>query len=99
MTLELSIGDYVLSGGEPVAAVPTDAVVRLLPGAIGDEQSADRQLPRRVARPSRYTRPANYNGWEVPEILGPVTTLLLRSGWKSKPTNDQARRPDLLKKI
>ena len=92
VTLELSIGDYVLSGGELAAAVLTDAVVRLLPGAIGDEQSAlTDSFQDELLAPPVYTRPANYNGWEVPKSFGPVTTLPLRSGWKNKPTNGPKR--------
>ena len=69
-TEELSIGDYVLSGGEPAALVVIDAVVRLLPGALSDHESAagDSFYDGRLA-PPEYTRPAEYRGMEVPEVL------------------------------
>ncbi|HWO89180.1 MAG TPA: tRNA (guanosine(37)-N1)-methyltransferase TrmD [Gemmatimonadales bacterium] len=69
-TEEVSIGDYVLSGGEPAALVVVDAVVRLLPGALGDHESAsgDSHYDGLLAPPS-YTRPAVYRGMEVPEVL------------------------------
>jgi tRNA (guanine37-N1)-methyltransferase len=78
-TLELSIGDYVLSGGELAAAVVVDVVTRLLPGALGDERSAveesfTRAADARVARGGildcpHWTRPADFRGWKVPEPL------------------------------
>ncbi len=67
---EISIGDFVLTGGELVAAMITDSMVRLLPGAIGDEQSAlSDSFQDNLLAPPVYTRPANYKGWEVPAIL------------------------------
>ena len=70
ITKEVSIGDYVLTGGELAAAVMSDAIVRLLPGAIGDEQSAlSDSFQDNLLAPPVYTRPAEYKGWEVPEIL------------------------------
>jgi tRNA (guanine37-N1)-methyltransferase len=70
ITMEISIGDYVLTGGELAAAVIADAVVRLLPGAIGDEQSAlSDSFQDGLLAPPVYTRPAEYNGWKVPDIL------------------------------
>lgn len=70
VTRELSIGDYVLTGGELPAMVMTDAIVRLLPGAIGDEQSAlSDSFQDNLLAPPIYTRPAEYKGWKVPEIL------------------------------
>ncbi len=70
ITKEISIGDYVLTGGEIAAAAITDAVVRLIPGVIGDDQSAlsDSFQDDLLAAPI-YTRPADYKGWKVPEIL------------------------------
>ena len=70
ITREISIGDYVLTGGELPAAVITDAIVRLIPGAIGDEQSAlsDSFQDGLLSAPV-YTRPSDYKGWKVPEIL------------------------------
>ena len=70
ITKEISIGDYVLTGGEMPAAIITDAIVRLLPGAIGDEQSAlTDSFQDNLLEPPIYTRPADYNGWTVPPIL------------------------------
>lgn len=70
VTREISIGDYVLTGGELPAAVITDAVVRLIPGVLGDEQSAlSDSFQDNLLAPPIYTRPANYKGWEVPEVL------------------------------
>jgi len=70
ITKEISVGDYVLTGGEPAAAVICDAVVRLLPGALGDESSAlSDSFQDNLLAPPVYTRPAEFNGWKVPEIL------------------------------
>lgn len=70
VTRELSIGDYVLTGGEIPAAVIADAVVRLIPGAIGDEQSAlSDSFQDNLLAPPVYTRPAEYRGWRVPDVL------------------------------
>jgi len=70
ITREISIGDYVLTGGELAAAVIIDSVVRLVPGVLGDEQSAlSDSFQDGLVAPPVYTRPANYNGWEVPGIL------------------------------
>lgn len=70
VTKEISIGDYVLTGGELPAVIITDAIVRLLPGVIGDEQSAlSDSFQDSLLEPPVYTRPASYNGWDVPEIL------------------------------
>ena len=70
ITREISIGAYVLTGGELPAAIITDAIVRLIPGAIGDEQSAlSDSFQDNLLAPPVYTRPADYNGWKVPEIL------------------------------
>ncbi len=70
VTREISIGDYVLTGGELPAAVITDAVVRLLPGVIGDEMSAfSDSFQDNLLAPPIYTRPADYKGWKVPDIL------------------------------
>lgn len=70
ITREISIGDYVLTGGELAAAVMTDTIVRLIPGVIGDEQSAlsDSFQDNMLSAPI-YTRPADYKGWKVPEVL------------------------------
>jgi len=70
ITKEISIGDYVLTGGELAAAIISDAVIRVMPGAISDEQSAlSDSFQDNLLAPPVYTRPAVYKGWEVPEIL------------------------------
>ncbi len=70
ITKEISIGDFVLTGGELPAAIMTDAIVRLIPGAIGDEQSAlSDSFQDHLLAPPVYTRPAEYKGWKVPDIL------------------------------
>lgn len=70
ITREISVGDFVLTGGEIPAAMMTDAIVRLLPGAIGDETSAlSDSFQDNLLAPPVYTRPADYKGWKVPEIL------------------------------
>ena len=70
ITKEISIGDYVLTGGELAAAVVADSIIRIIPGVISDEQSAlSDSFQDNLLAPPVYTRPANYNGWEVPEVL------------------------------
>ena len=70
ITREISIGDYVLTGGELPAAIMRDAIVRLIPGAIGDEQSAlSDSFQDNLLAPPVYTRPAEYKGWRVPDVL------------------------------
>ncbi|MGN0186185.1 MAG: tRNA (guanosine(37)-N1)-methyltransferase TrmD [Paludibacteraceae bacterium] len=70
ITREITIGDYVLTGGELPAAIVTDAIVRLIPGALGDEQSAlSDSFQDNLLAPPVYTRPADFNGWKVPDIL------------------------------
>lgn len=70
ITREITIGDYVLTGGELPAAVVVDAIVRLIPGALGDEQSAlSDSFQDGLLAPPVYTRPAEFNGWKVPDIL------------------------------
>ena len=70
ITREISIGDFVLTGGEMPAALMTDAIVRLIPGAIGDEMSAlSDSFQDNLLAPPVYTRPAEYKGWKVPDIL------------------------------
>lgn len=100
ITKEISIGDYVLTGGELAAAVIADAVVRILPGAIGDEQSAlsDSFQDNLLAAPV-YTRPAEYNGWRVPDILLSGHEAKIKE-WELQQSFErtQALRPDLLKK-
>ena len=68
---EIRIGDYVLTGGEPAAAVIADSLIRLLPGVLGNEESfldESHAVPGQLGYP-QYTRPQNYRGWEVPEVL------------------------------
>ncbi|MFY0689840.1 MAG: tRNA (guanosine(37)-N1)-methyltransferase TrmD [Cyclobacteriaceae bacterium] len=99
ITREISIGDYVLSGGELAAMVLADAVIRLIPGVLNDETSAlTDSFQDGLLAPPVYTRPAVYNGWEVPEILqsgheGKINDW--RHEQSVKRTED--RRPDLLK--
>ena len=70
VTKEISIGDYVLTGGELAAAIISDAVIRVMPGAITDEQSAlSDSFQDNLLAPPVYTRPAEYKGWKVPDIL------------------------------
>lgn len=70
ITKEISIGDYVLTGGELAAAIISDAVIRVMPGAISDEQSAlSDSFQDNLLAPPVYTRPAEYKGWKVPDIL------------------------------
>lgn len=70
ITREISVGDYVLTGGELPAAIITDAVIRLLPGVLGDEESAlTDSFQDGLLSPPLYTRPADYKGWKVPEVL------------------------------
>jgi tRNA (guanine37-N1)-methyltransferase len=98
ITLEISIGDYVLSGGELAAAVLTDALVRLVPGVIGDEMSAlTDSFQDGLLAPPVYTRPAEYNGWKVPEVLlsGDHKKIMV---WEEEQAlkRTKERRPDLL---
>jgi tRNA (guanine37-N1)-methyltransferase len=95
---EISIGDYVLTGGELAAAVITDSVVRLLPGAISDETSAlSDSFQDGLLAPPVYTRPAEYKGWKVPAILlsGHAAKI---DQWKHEQSLERTRRlrPDLL---
>lgn len=101
VTHEVSIGDYVLSGGELGAAVLTDAIVRLIPGVISDGMSAlTDSFQDGLLAPPVYTRPAEYKGMKVPEILLSGNTLKIED-WKSEQAwqRTQERRPDLIKKI
>ena len=100
ITREISIGDYVLTGGELAAAVITDAVVRLVPGVISDDQSAlsDCFQDDMLAAPI-YTRPADYKGWKVPEILLSGNEAKIKD-WEMEQSYERTRRlrPDLLDK-
>lgn len=98
ITREISIGDYVLSGGELPAAIIIDAVVRLIPGAISDEQSAlTDSFQDGLLAPPVYTRPAKFKGWKVPEILlsGHAAEI---ERWRHEKSEERTRnlRPDLL---
>lgn len=98
ITREISIGDYVLTGGELPAMVITDAVVRLIPGAIGDEQSAlSDSFQDNLLAPPVYTRPADYNGWKVPDILLSGHEAKIAE-WRYEQSLERTRRlrPDLL---
>lgn len=99
ITKEISIGDYVLTGGELPAAIIADAIVRLIPGAIGDEQSAlSDSFQDNLLEPPVYTRPATYNGWSVPEILLSGHQAKIDE-WKHEQSIERTARlrPDLLK--
>ena len=100
ITKEVSIGDYVLTGGELAAAVMADAIVRIVPGVIGDEQSAlsDSFQDNLLAAPV-YTRPAEYKGWCVPEILLSGHEAKIKE-WELQQSMERTRRlrPDLLEK-
>lgn len=100
ITREISIGDYVLTGGELAAAVMTDAIARLIPGAIGDAESAlSDTFQDNLLAPPIYTRPADYNGWKVPDVLlrGHAAKI---EAWKMEQALERTKRlrPDLLDK-
>ena len=98
ITKEISIGDYVITGGELAASILTDAIVRLIPGAISDETSAlndsfqDDLLP-----PPIYTRPSDFNGWKVPEVLLSGNQKEIER-WREEKSIERTNnlRPDLL---
>lgn len=99
ITKEISIGNYVLTGGELPAAVIADSIVRLIPGAIGDEQSAlNDSFQDNLLEAPVYTRPADYNGWKVPEILLSGNQAKIEE-WKMHQALERTKRlrPDLLK--
>lgn len=98
ITREISIGDYVLTGGELAAAVMADAIVRLIPGVLSDEVSAlTDSFQDNLLAPPLYTRPADYKGWKVPDILlsGNDTEI---DTWKFEQSLERTKklRPDLL---
>ena len=98
VTREISIGDYVLTGGEIPAVVIADAIVRLIPGAIGDEQSAlSDSFQDNLLAPPVYTRPAEYKGWRVPDVLLSGHKAKI-DDWKHEQALARTRllRPDLL---
>ena len=100
ITKEVSIGDYVITGGELAACILSDAIIRLIPGVISDETSAlydsfqDNMLP-----PPIYTRPSNFNGWKVPEVLLSGNQNEIEK-WRDKKALERTNklRPDLLEK-
>ena len=98
ITMEISIGDYVLTGGEIAAAAMSDAIVRLIPGVLSDEQSAlsDSFQDNLLAAPV-YTRPADYKGWKVPEILLSGHEQKIKE-WELAQSLERTKRlrPDLL---
>jgi tRNA (guanine37-N1)-methyltransferase len=98
ITKEISVGDFVLTGGELAAAIIADAVIRVVPGVIGDEQSAlsDCFQDNLLAAPI-YTRPADYKGWKVPEVLLSGNEAKIRQ-WELDQAIERTRRlrPDLL---
>lgn len=99
VTLEVSIGNYVLSGGEIPAAVLIDSIIRLIPGAIGDEMSAlSDSFQDELLSPPVYTRPATFNGWEVPSVLLSGNPKLIDE-WKDQQSIERTKRlrPSLLK--
>ncbi len=98
VTKEITIGDYVLTGGELPAIILTDAIVRLIPGAIGDEQSAlSDSFQDDLLAPPIYTRPADYKGWKVPDILLSGHEAKI-DAWKHEQAVERTRRlrPGLL---
>ena len=101
ITREISIGDFVLTGGELAAAVMADAIVRIIPGVIGDEQSAlsDCFQDDLLSAPV-YTRPAEYKGWRVPDVLLSGHEAKIKE-WEMEQAMERTQRlrPDLLKKL
>ena len=98
ITKEISIGDYVLTGGELAAAVVADSIVRIIPGVISDEQSAlSDSFQDNLLAPPVYTRPAEYKGWRVPDILLSGHEAKIRD-WELQQALERTRalRPDLL---
>ncbi len=98
ITMEISIGDYVLTGGELAAAIIADSVVRLIPGAIGDEASALTDcFQDNLLAPPVYTRPADFNGWKAPEVLLSGNFAAI-SKWQEEQAFERTEtlRPDLL---
>lgn len=100
VTREISIGDFVLTGGEIVAAMITDAVVRLIPGVLGDADSAlSDSFQDNLLAPPMYTRPAEYRGWRVPDVLLSGHEAHIRE-WEHQQavSRTQLLRPDLLQR-
>ena len=98
VTREISVGDYVVSGGEIPAALLADAIIRLIPGALTDETSAlSDSFQDNLLSPPVYTRPAEFNGWKVPEVLLSGNPKLIRE-WQDEQALERTRllRPKLL---
>ncbi|MFZ9981874.1 MAG: tRNA (guanosine(37)-N1)-methyltransferase TrmD [Cyclobacteriaceae bacterium] len=98
VTREISLGDYVISGGELAAAVVSDAVIRLIPGVLNDETSAlTDSFQDGLVSPPVYTRPAQYKGWKVPEVLLSGHQARIEA-WRNEQAESRtrSRRPDLL---
>jgi len=98
ITKEISVGDYVLSGGELGALILCDAVIRLIPGVLGNETSAlTDSFQDNLLAPPIYTRPSNYKGWEVPEVLTSGNFPKIEA-WREEQAYERTkeRRPDLL---
>ncbi len=97
ITKEISVGNYVLSGGELAAAIITDSIVRLLPGVLGNESSAlSDSFQNNLIAPPVYTRPRNFRGWEVPDVLLSGNERKIEE-WKYEQSVKRtlARRPEL----
>lgn len=100
ITREISVGDYVVSGGEIPAALLADSIVRLIPGALTDETSAlSDSFQDGLLSPPAYTRPADYNGWKVPDVLLSGNPKLIQK-WQDDQALERTKRlrPNLLKK-
>lgn len=98
VTREISVGDYVLTGGELPACIMTDAIVRVIPGAMSDETSAlTDSFQDNLLAPPVYTRPAEFNGWKVPDVLLSGNHAKIKA-WQEKQSYDRTKqlRPDLL---
>jgi tRNA (guanine37-N1)-methyltransferase len=97
ITKEISIGDYVLTGGEVAAAILSDAVIRLIPGVISDETSAlTDSFQDNLLAPPIYTRPSDYKGWKVPEVLLSGNEKIITE-WREREAikRTEEKRPDL----
>ena len=97
ITKEISIGDYVLTGGEVAAAILSDSIIRLIPGVISDETSAlTDSFQDNLLAPPIYTRPSNYKGWEIPEVLLSGNEKLIAE-WREQEAikRTEEKRPDL----
>lgn len=100
VTMEISVGDYVVSGGEIPAALLADSIIRLIPGALTDETSAlSDSFQDGLLSPPVYTRPADFNGWKVPEVLLSGNPRLIRQ-WQDEQAVQRTKelRPELINK-